>query len=110
MKLLWTEEALERLKEIEEYISQDNPAAAINFVDKLVSLAETITDNPEKGRILPELSLEFIRELIHNNYRIVYLIKKKSIDILTVVEGHQLLKKEEIIRSINLLKQNQSLL
>ena len=104
MKLLWTEEALERLREIEEYISQDNPAAAVDFVDKLISLAETITDNPEKGRIVPELSIESIRELLHKNYRIVYLIKKKSIDVLTVFEGHQLLNNEEIIRRINLLK------
>ncbi len=104
MKLLWTKEALARLREIEEYISQDNPAAAVDFVDKLISLAETITDNPEKGRIVPELSIEFIRELIHKNYRIVYLIKKKSIDVLTVFEGHQILKNEEIIRRINLLK------
>ena len=101
MKLLWTEEALERLKEIEIYISQDNPAGAVEFVDKLISLAKTITDNPEKGRIVPELSIEFIRELLYKNYRIAYLIKKKSIDVLTVFEGHQLLKKEEIIRRIN---------
>ncbi len=78
--------------------------AAVEFVDKLISIAETITDNPEKGRIVPELSIEFIRELLYKNDRIVYLIKKKSIDILTVFEGHQLFKKEEIIKSINPLK------
>ena len=104
MRLLWTEEALVRLKEIEEYISQDSPKAAAEFVDKLISLAETITKNPEKGRIVPELSIEFIRELLYKNYRIVYLIKKRSIDVLTVFEGHQLLKKEEIIGRINPLK------
>lgn len=98
MKLLWTKEALLRLQAIEEYISIDNPAAAIEFVDKLISLAETLTGNPEKGRIVPELSLENIRELLHKNYRVVYLVKKNSVDILTVFEGHQLLKKEEIIK------------
>jgi addiction module RelE/StbE family toxin len=101
LRLLWTEEALVRLKEIEEFIARDNPGVAVKFVDKLISLAETITDNPEKVRIVPELSIEFIRELIHKNYRIVYLIKKKSIDVITVFEGHQLLKKEDVSRSIN---------
>jgi toxin ParE1/3/4 len=96
MKISWTKEALLRLQEIEEYISQDNPTAAILFVDKLISLSETLCDYPEKGRIVPELSLDKIRELIHRNYRIVYLIKKNSIDILTVFEGHRLLKLEEI--------------
>ncbi|MCX6151528.1 MAG: type II toxin-antitoxin system RelE/ParE family toxin [Ignavibacteriales bacterium] len=94
MKLFWTIEALIRLQEIEEYISRDNPIAAIEFIDKLISVTETLVDNPEKGRVVPELSLEKIRELLHKNYRIVYLVKKNSIDILTVFEGHQLLKKE----------------
>jgi toxin ParE1/3/4 len=98
MKLVWTKEALNCLLEIEEYISRDNPEAAISFVDKLISLAETIVDNPKKGREVPELTLENIRELLYKNYRIVYLVKKKSVEILTIFEGHQLLKKEEIIK------------
>ncbi|MFA7421395.1 MAG: type II toxin-antitoxin system RelE/ParE family toxin [Melioribacteraceae bacterium] len=101
MKLFWTKEALLRLQEIEEYISRDNPIVAMEFIDKLISVAETIIDYPEKGRIVPELSLENIRELLYKNYRIVYLVKKNSVDILTVFEGHQLLKKEEIFKSKN---------
>jgi len=101
MKIFWTKEALLRLQEIEEYISRDNPISAIEFVDKLITVAETIIDNPKKGRIVPELSLENIRELLHQNYRIVYLVKKNSVDILTVFEGHQLLKKEEVFKSNN---------
>lgn len=98
MKLVWTKEALLRLQEIEGYIGQDNPNIAISFVDTLISLAETLKDNQKKGRVVPELSIENIRERLHKNYRIVYLIKKNSIEILTVFEGHQLLKKEEIIK------------
>ena len=99
MKLLWTKEALLRLQEIEEYISRDNPVAAVEFVDKLIFLAETIVDNPKKGRVVPEFSLENIRELLYNNYRIVYPIKKSSVEILTVFEGHQLAKKKEILKT-----------
>ncbi len=101
MKLLWTKEALLRLEEIEDYISRDNPVAGIKFVEKLIAVTEKIVNHPEKGRIVPELSLNSIRELIYKNYRIVYLIKKHSIDILTVFEGHQLLKKEEILKVKN---------
>lgn len=101
MKIFWTKEALLRLHDIEEYISRDNPIVAFEFVDKLISLVETLIDNPGKGRIVPELSMDNIRELLHKNYRIVYLVKKSSIDILTVFEGHQLLKKEEIFKGDN---------
>ena len=101
MKIFWTKEALLRLQDIEEYISRDNHIVAIEFVDKLISLAETLIDNPEKGRLVPELSMENIRELLHKHYRIVYLVKKSSVEILTVFEGHQLLNKEEILKGKN---------
>jgi addiction module RelE/StbE family toxin len=101
MKIFWTKEALLRLQDIEEYISRDNSTVAIEFVEKVISTAETLIDNPEKSRIVPELSLGNIRELIYKNYRIVYLVKKNMIDILTVFEGYQLLKKEEIFKSKN---------
>jgi len=99
MKLLWTKESQLRLFEIEEYIAKDNPTAAINFVDELINVGESILDKPEKGRIVPELSIDNIREIIHKNYRIVYIIKNKSIDILTVFESHRLLRKDEIFGS-----------
>jgi len=99
MKILWTKESLIRLQEIEEYISRDNPVVAIKFVDKLIEISESLVNNPKEGRVVPELSLENIRELLYKNYRIVYLVKKNTIDILTVFEGHQLLKTEEIFKS-----------
>lgn len=99
MKLLWTKESQLRLLEIEEYIAKDNPTAAISFVDELITIGELIVDKPEKGRVVPELSIENIREIIHKNYRIVYIIKQKSIDILTVFEAHRLLRKDEIFGS-----------
>lgn len=105
MKVFWTKSALYRLQEIEEYISKDNSVAAVLLVDKLVSLSGTLCDNPQKGRIVPELSINKIRELIHKNYRLVYLIKKNSIDILTVFEGHQLLKKDEIAKAATVVNQ-----
>ena len=99
MKLLWTKESLIKLQEIETYISSDNPQAAIELIDKIILLAKSLTENPEKGRIVPELSISQIRELIYKNYRLVYLLKKNSIEILTVFEGHRLLRKEEILSS-----------
>lgn len=101
MKLYWTKEALVRLQEIEEFISRDNPQIAIEFTDKLISISETIPDNPEKGRMVPELAIEQIREVLYKGYRIVYHRKGKTIEILTVFEGHQLLKEKETLKNIS---------
>jgi len=98
MRLFWTKESLARLKEIEDYIATDNPQAAIAFIDKIITKAESLLEHPEKGRIVPELAISQIREIIYKNYRVVYLLKKNSIEILTVFEGHKLLRKKEILR------------
>lgn len=102
MKLHWSKEALVRLQEIEEFIARDNPKVAIEFIDKIISIGETIPNNPGKGRIVPELAIEQIREVLYKGYRIVYNRKETSIEILTVFEGHQLLKKEEILKNISI--------
>lgn len=91
MKLIWTRESLENIIEIENYISQDNPSKAVEFTDLLIEKCEYLIDNPEIGRIVPELSDPQIRELIVKNYRIVYRHIDEEIHILTVFEGHRLL-------------------
>jgi len=99
MKIKWTKEALLNIQEIEDFIFQDNQTAAINLTNKLISLVEDLIDFPKKGRIVPELSIDQIREILYKNYRIVYLIKKNSIEILTVFEGHKLLDNGKLINS-----------
>lgn len=98
MKIYWSKESSLNLQQIEDFISIDNPEAAVQLSDKLISLTNDLVKFPRKGRIVPELSIDRIREIIYKNYRIVYLIKKKSVTILTVFESHKLLPKEIIIK------------
>ena len=92
MKIKWTHEALDRLIEIEEYISKDSPSRAIQFMDQLIEHAEVLSDKPRIGRTIPELANPDIRELVFKKYRIVYRLKANCIEILTVFEGHRLLR------------------
>ena len=92
MKLTWTHEALNRLVEIEEYISEDSPTRAQKFTNQIIQKAESLRKYPKKGRIVPEFSIPELRELIYKNYRIVYKIKQDSLDILTVFESHRLIR------------------
>ena len=95
MKIIWTHEALERLQGIKKFVSKDSPDRASQFIQRIIDRAETIPHNPHLGRIVPELSNPVIRELIYKNYRIVYRISKKSIEILTVFEAHMQLRLQE---------------
>ena len=91
MKLLWTRKALEDLIDIENYIARDNLKKAIEFTDNLIAKCENLKDNPDMGRVVPELQIQQVRELIVKNYRIVYRHIDDEIQILTVFEGHRLL-------------------
>lgn len=95
MKLTWTNEALEKLFEIELFISKDSPEKAKKFINYLVDRGESLIKNPQIGRIVPEISNPNIRELIAKKYRIVYHIQPDQIEILTVFEGHRLLRIDE---------------
>ncbi len=96
MKIRWTHEALLRLFEIEDFISQDSPDRAREFVNQIIEHTESLSDNPLSGRTVPEISNPDIRELIFRKYRIVYRIMGSTLDILTVFEGHRVLRIDEI--------------
>jgi addiction module RelE/StbE family toxin len=96
MKIRWSYEALDRLIEIEDYISKDSSVRAIQFVDQLIEHAELLSGKPLMGRMIPEIANPEIRELVFKKYRIIYRIKEKRIEILTVFEGHRLMRIDEI--------------
>jgi toxin ParE1/3/4 len=96
MRLTWSREASENLAEIENFIARDSLERAFRFVDALIDHAETIlADNPRSGRVVPEISNSDIRELIYRGNRIVYRFKGDLLEILTVFEGHRLLRQSE---------------
>jgi addiction module RelE/StbE family toxin len=91
MLVKWTDEALDNLWQIQQYIGRNSPEHAERFVDYLIKEGESIVLNPHIGRIVPEFSVPEIRELIAKNYRIVYRVHEQVIEILSVFEGHKLL-------------------
>lgn len=91
MKVIWTPHAIERLQEIDAYISQDSPANAANFIALLFERGDSLAEYPKSGRRVPEYDREDYRELIEGNYRIIYRVKRDVIEIETVFEARRLL-------------------
>jgi addiction module RelE/StbE family toxin len=101
MRVIWTEQAAERLREIEVFVARDDPQAAARLIDRLIDQGDALTRHPDRGRRLPELPDSGLRELIVGNYRIVYRRTMEAVEVLTVFEGHRLLRPEELtIRSL----------
>lgn len=91
MRVTWTPLAIERLQEIDAYISEDSPANAARFVALLFERGDSLAEFPNSGRKVPEYDREDYRELIEGNYRIIYRVKKDVIEIETVFEARRLL-------------------
>jgi toxin ParE1/3/4 len=96
LKVIWTEQALVRLIEIQDFIARPNPYAAERLVHRIVERGDGLSKFPEMGRTVPELSGTGIREIIEGRYRIVYRVQAKVIQILTVFEGHRQFPTEDV--------------
>ena len=89
MKVEFHPEVDADLLEIAAYIAEDDPVAALAWVEKLVARAERVGVNPRAGRIVPELRDPSVREVIQGNYRIVYRIDRARILVLVIFEAHR---------------------
>jgi plasmid stabilization system protein ParE len=96
VSVTWAQEAADNLADIEAFIARDSPERAVRFIDALIDHAEAnLADNPRSGRAVPEIGNADIRELVYRGYRVVYRLNGERIEILTVFEGHRLLRLQE---------------
>lgn len=72
-RISWTEQAIEDLRAICEFIARDAPRYAQVFADRAFETVDRLRDFPKFGRIVPGTEIETLREVILGNYRIVRL-------------------------------------
>jgi addiction module RelE/StbE family toxin len=87
MDVQWTDTAIAHLDSIYAYIARDSERYALRTIDRITQRSIQIAEYPLSGRMVPEISIEQIREVIEGPYRIVYYIKPNQIDILAVIQG-----------------------
>ena len=92
VKVIWSEFAIEDLRSIHTYISQDSKIYADRFIDKIVARVEQLETHPQSGRIVPEFQIDSLRELIEGSYRIIYEINAASIGVVRVHHSARQLK------------------
>jgi len=95
VKVVWTEHSLQTLQEIEDYIARDSPQSAARFIERLIERGSKLSSFPRAGRPVPELASPSIREVFEGNYRIVYRVREKDIQILAIFDGHRLLAQDD---------------
>lgn len=93
MNITFSNSAISDLNNIKEYyLSQGVPRIGIEFVSKIITHIETLADNPDIGRVVPEFDDILLRELIQPPFRIVYLRETETLKIVRVWRSECLLK------------------
>jgi len=92
VKIKWSDAAKIDLKGIIEYLSQDSPQYAEYFYERIFESIEYLKSFPEMGRQVPELKDSTMREIILQNYRIVYQYNEDIVEIVTIFHGKRFLR------------------
>jgi plasmid stabilization system protein ParE len=96
MELRIAQSALEDLQAIQEhYIEEGVPHIGDEYVTAILEHAEMLVRHPDAGRIVPELGLNHIRELIHSPFRVVYLRQMTEVVLIRVWRSERQLELPE---------------
>lgn len=87
MRIQWTSPAVSDLEAIREYISKDSVYYANRFIDKIFDSVEILVEQPEIGRLIPEIEKQNLRELLFQNFRIMYRIIPGAIQIIAIIRA-----------------------
>ena len=87
LKIKLSPRAASNLEESCDYIAKDSQYYAILFSKKVINIVKAIPQFPQSGRIVPEYGDEDLREKIYENYRIVYRLRGRLIEIVAICHG-----------------------
>ena len=82
----WSPRAKARLLGCMRYIaeeSQDWPTV-INWRNRVYAAVESLNEFPESGSIVRELNRADIRQVIVGDYRVIYRVKRKTPEVISV--------------------------
>lgn len=97
VRINWTETATSDLKDIYDFISQDSKLYAKRQVIKIRNKTNILKTSKYLGKVVEEIGIPTIREIMEGNYRIIYQIRnEREIAILTIHHSARDLRNRKI--------------
>jgi len=95
-RIIWSDRAFEDLTMIYDYIARDSQRYAQVKIKLIQSKLLALIDYPSLGRLVPELPDSIYREIIIENYRVIYRINDGDslIIIIAIVHCRQMIENE----------------
>lgn len=85
-QVIWSQTAVDDLRQIVEFIAQDDVGAALHLASRILQHIERTAELPLSNRVVPEKAEESIREIILRPYRIIYQVddQRHAVHLLRV--------------------------
>ena len=85
--VIWTPEALRQLGDILDYLAEVAPDYGDALSIEIEEAVDSLARFPRMGRVVPEFSRDDVREVIIDNYRLVYLVRPSAVHIASMFHG-----------------------
>ena len=82
-----TEQAIQDLDAIAGYIARDSWLRGSQFVADALNRAESLARCPERGRMVPEFSIESIHEIYLHRFRLIYRVNAEVVYVIALIHG-----------------------
>jgi plasmid stabilization system protein ParE len=83
----WSVDALRDLNAAGEYTQRWSADLARRLARRITESIEALAEFPQLGRVVPEFGQPDLRELIFQNYRIVYRLVESDVTVLAVLHS-----------------------
>ena len=86
-RVVWTDPAIDDLREIMDYIARDSPRYALQVGERIYEAAGKLELGLRAGWVVPEFGLDHFREVLMRPYRIIYEIRGQGCYIVAVIHA-----------------------
>jgi plasmid stabilization system protein ParE len=86
-RVAWTDSAWQELESAASFIARDSIRYAAALVAEARFASRSLMKFPRRGRVVPEVADERIRELFVKSYRLIYEVREDGVFILAFLHG-----------------------
>ena len=85
--VVWAESARTALDEVVSYVAGESREAAILVLERALEAAASLATLSDRGRVVPELDTESVREMFVFRYRLMYRVEAERVVVVAFLHG-----------------------
>ena len=87
--IVWAGHAQSDLRASAEYIRKVSPVAARDFVSAALQAARSLSESPERGRVVPEIDDPEVREIFVGRCRLLSEVHPEAVWVMRILHSNR---------------------